>query len=314
MAAGSSQTRGGPEFEGQCLEAGVDDRAVVGRAAHHRRPHEEARLESLGRGAVTVEVAAVIGVHEDVGAALQFGVDAARQLELEGAGAGPGDGRALDAVSRQEVAGAACLVGGPGDRLAAFLPAAQMLRRAVIGLQSTKGEVRRLRDLPRERERRLARLDAAAVAAHVDLDIDRQRDPGLTSRLVERADLARIVGAHADAGDMCERGEAPQFLASDNLVGDEHVRDPALDHRLGLADLLNAHADRAERNLLQRDDRAFVGLGVRPRPDIRAGDAVGQAAQIALERVEIDDECGSVDLVEGHADLGGRAGGHGRAS
>jgi hypothetical protein len=68
-------------------------------------------------------------------------------------------------VARQQVAGTAGLVGGRGDRLAALLPAAQMLRRAVIGLQSAKGEVRRVRDLPRQRERRLARLDAAAVAA-----------------------------------------------------------------------------------------------------------------------------------------------------
>jgi hypothetical protein len=35
--------------------------AVLGRAAHHRRPHEKARLECLGRGAVAVEIAAVIG-------------------------------------------------------------------------------------------------------------------------------------------------------------------------------------------------------------------------------------------------------------
>jgi hypothetical protein len=60
---------------------------------------------------------------------LQFGVDAARRFELEGAGAGPGDGRAFDAVARQQVAGMAGLVGGLGDRLAALLPAAQMLRR-----------------------------------------------------------------------------------------------------------------------------------------------------------------------------------------
>jgi hypothetical protein len=32
------------------------------------------------RRAVAVAVAAVIGVHEDVGAALQFGIDAARRL------------------------------------------------------------------------------------------------------------------------------------------------------------------------------------------------------------------------------------------
>jgi hypothetical protein len=88
---------------------------------------------------------------------------------------------------------------------------------------------------------------------------------------------------------MRERRETPQFLPTDDLVGDEHVRDPALDHGLGLADLLNAHADGAEGDLLQRDDRAFVGLGMRPRPDTGAGDALGQAAQIALERIEIDD-------------------------
>jgi hypothetical protein len=72
--------------EGERLQAGVDNRALVGRAAHHRRPDEEARLEGLGRGAVAVEVAAVIGVHENVRAALQFGIDAARRFELDDLG------------------------------------------------------------------------------------------------------------------------------------------------------------------------------------------------------------------------------------
>jgi hypothetical protein len=44
-------------------------------------------------------VAAVIGIHEDVGAALQFGIDAARRFELEGAGAGPGDDRVTPSVA-----------------------------------------------------------------------------------------------------------------------------------------------------------------------------------------------------------------------
>ena len=39
-----------PRIEGQRLEAGVDDGAVRGRAAHHRRPDEEARLEGLVGG------------------------------------------------------------------------------------------------------------------------------------------------------------------------------------------------------------------------------------------------------------------------
>src|SRR6202035_4886551 len=88
--------------EGERLQAGVDDRALVGWAAHHCRPHEEAPLAGLGWRAVAVEVAAVVGVHEDVGAALQFGIDTARRFELEGAGIGYG--RAVDAVECQEVA------------------------------------------------------------------------------------------------------------------------------------------------------------------------------------------------------------------
>jgi hypothetical protein len=43
---------GRPESKGERLEASVDDGAVLGPAAHHRRPHEEARLEDLGRHAV----------------------------------------------------------------------------------------------------------------------------------------------------------------------------------------------------------------------------------------------------------------------
>ena len=92
-----------------------DDGTVLGRTAHHRRPDEEARLEGLGRGAVTVEIAAVIGVQEDVGAALQFGVDPAHCLELDGVG--PGDGRALDAAALMLEVGISALVRTAGDKL-----------------------------------------------------------------------------------------------------------------------------------------------------------------------------------------------------
>ena len=49
---------------------------------------------------------------------------------------------------------------------------------------------------------------------------------------------------------------------------------------------------------------------MRPQPDTAALHPVGEAAQIALERVEIDQQRRGVDLVERHADFGGRAGGH----
>jgi hypothetical protein len=47
---------------------------------------------------------------------------------------------------------------------------------------------------------------------------------------------------------------------------------------------LHAHAGGAERDLLQRDDRAFVGLGMRPRPDAGAGDAGPAGAAVAVRR------------------------------
>jgi hypothetical protein len=56
-----------------------------------------------------------------------------------------------------------------------------------------------------------------------------------------------------------------------------------------------------------------MGLRVRPQPRL-AADPLGQAFEIALERVEVNHQGWSVDLVERHADLGGRTGGHRQAS
>jgi len=56
-----------------------------------------------------------------------------------------------------------------------------VLGRAVIGLQPGKGEVRYLGDMSGKVECRLARLDPAAVAAHIDLDIDGQGHAGFSS-------------------------------------------------------------------------------------------------------------------------------------
>ena len=125
-----------------------------------------------------------------------------------------------------------------------------MLRRAVIGLQPGEGEMRCIGDFPRQREGRLARLDAAAIAAHVDLDMYRQGDAGLGGGGFESGDLRRVVDANADPGAAGEPHQPPQFLTADDLVGDEDVLDPAIDHRLGLADLLAADADRAQLHLL----------------------------------------------------------------
>ena len=60
------------------------------------------------------------------------------------------------------------------------------------------------------------------------------------------------------------------------------------------------------RDLLARDDRALVGLGVRPQPHAGRARERRHLLEVALERVEIDDERGRVDVVEPAPDLGGR--------
>ena len=68
-----------------------------------------------------------------------------------------------------------------------------LVTNEVVGRQ----KLRRLASLAQT-----ARLDSAAVAAHVDLDIDRQRDPGVTSRRLKGAHLALVVGAHPEPGGL----------------------------------------------------------------------------------------------------------------
>src|SRR6266446_1240466 len=72
---------GGPESRASAFRpASTTARSSAGRLITVAQTNK-ARLERLGRRAVAVEVAAVIGVHEDVGAALQLGIDPARRLE-----------------------------------------------------------------------------------------------------------------------------------------------------------------------------------------------------------------------------------------
>jgi hypothetical protein len=83
---------------------------------------------------------------------LQFGVNASRRFELEGTGADSGDGRALDVVARQQVAGAAGLVGSLRSGLCGLLQAFHFLsefKTQLIGfiVRQPLGHVREY-DLP----------------------------------------------------------------------------------------------------------------------------------------------------------------------
>ena len=130
--------QGQAAIDGEAFQAAVDDHPVVGDPAHHRRQYEQAMLKLMHRVAIGVQDSAIVSVHEDIGAGLNLGIDAAGSLETEGAGAGATDNRRRQAGGGQIVDGRACRRDGVVNRRLAFGKAANVLGRAMIGLQTVK--------------------------------------------------------------------------------------------------------------------------------------------------------------------------------
>src|SRR5258706_13666120 len=140
------------------------------------------------------------------------------------------------------------------DRRVALLHAAHVLRAAVVGLQAREPMV--FGNLSRKSNYGFAGLDAATAHADLELDIDVQVP-------LQLRDVLGVIDADADLCATRKRGDALELVRADHLVGDEHIGDAALHHRLGLRNLLAAHADRAGGDLALRDLGSLVRLGVR---------------------------------------------------
>ena len=85
---------GMPQSNAQRLVPGIDDgRSATGALITVASTNSACSKVSKRLPSASL-VARVVGVHEDVGAGLQLVVDAARRLDLEGAGAGAADDRA----------------------------------------------------------------------------------------------------------------------------------------------------------------------------------------------------------------------------
>ena len=87
-----------------------------------------------------------------------------------------------------------------------------------------------------------------------------------------------------------------------DLVGDQDVLDAGAGEDLGLADLLAADADRAAERLLQlRHVDRLVHLAVGAVAHVVRPGVVAHLPDVALERVEIEDQAGRLDLGLAHA-------------
>ncbi len=148
--------------------------------------------------------------------------------------------------------------------------------------------------------------NAATAGADIDLHQHRQSNARIRRRRLDRRDLRRIVGAHRDLADARQRREPRELRGTHHLVAHQDVGNAAPGQRLGLRHLLHALADRAARHLQPGDHRRLVGLGMRPqlRPGRRK--QFRHVVEIGLERIEVDQQCGRIDLVLAHAGSGWR--------
>src|SRR5256885_9776017 len=162
--------------------------------------------------------------------------------------------------------------------------------------------------MARQRQDRLARRHAAA--AHADLELDIRVELGAARG--ERSDLVGVVDAYAQARAARERGKPLDLLRADHLVAHQHIGDAALHHRLRFAHLLAADADGTHGDLALGDLGTLVRLGVGAHAHRPAFQRIGERTQVALERVEVDEERGRVDLVHS-LPYGGRRAHHAAA-
>ena len=240
------------------------------RAAHHGRPHEEAVLEARD-AALGPVVARVVGVHEDVRA--RPGARRRRRSPLR---------RDTCRCRRRSLSGTRC-----PRRRASRACASPARPRASIA-------ARRSSTLRRCCARAVIRLQARRSAGSGSPRSARASftagSPGSTPQrfaptLISTSTSSVTPASRAAASSACTLSASSahtatracfasaasrrSFVRADHFVRDQHVGHAAFDQRFGLAHLLAAHADRAERHLAQRDLRALVALGVRAHHDLR---------------------------------------------
>jgi hypothetical protein len=164
-----------------------------------------------------------------------------------------------------------------------------MLEVAVIGLDAGERERRGRIDAARESDHVGLAGGAGAVGADVEVDHHLERLRGPRRRGLERGEVLGRVGDHHQLGFRgVQRHQPRELRLTGRRRGDQHARNPAGDHRLGLAQGRAADAHRAGLGLSAGDGDALVALGVRPEREPGTTAMLGHARDVALHRVEVE--------------------------
>ena len=123
----------------------------------------------------------------------------------------------------------------------------------------------------------------------------------------ELGNIRQIVDAHNDPCAVARQPRQPVDLGwIAHLVRHEYIPDTGAREDFGLRNLLTADANRPAELLLQAQhvDR-FVHLPVRAVAHVVGPGIVAHLADVALERIEIEDQTRRLNLILGHAGKSG---------
>ena len=175
-----------------------------------------------------------------------------------------------------------------------------MVGVAGVRQQPAQRQPRQLRDLRDERHRRRdIRSDAAPVKAHVNLHQHVDAAPGAGHRLGPRPRDRRVIDDERQRS-LLEQGDDAIGVDGVDRVGQPDVGEAGVGEHFGFAKLGAADADSAAIDLPPRDDRALVGLRVRPHPDAALVGGVLHAVDVGKSPPAIDDHRRRGEIVQGH--------------
>ena len=175
----------------------------------------------------------------------------------------------------------------------------QVLRAAVIGLQPAKLQARRVGDAARESPRPLARRDAAALHADVDLDQPAELDAEVLRDARGGVDLLGASRSTARSSHPAASAASRRNLRSPTTwLLTRMSFTPPRTSASASPTFCTHWPDGAVRDLPQRDRGRFVRLGVRAHAHAGRARELGHLRDVAVERVEVDDERRRVDVCD----------------
>ena len=180
-----------------------------------------------------------------------------------------------------------------GIGILALGEAGNVLQRPGIGLDAAELQVIGGTDAIGDDAGVLDRGAAGALLGDAEIDQHGERPANLAGDGAQLVDPLLAVGDHHQAfGGAQQFAQAGELRGRRERRGDQQVGDARSAQPLRLADRGYAMADRAGGALAARDLGGFVGLGMGPERDAALGAEARHGGEVALECVEVEQECG----------------------